>query len=109
MQQPGFVLTSIFCSSTVFTGCLASGEKAEYAKHGHCITVEVSGLPRDFWYCPALQKRFVIDPMEWDKEYHAGVQRIETSMSTHPETWFQNWIRDNISRCASSPAGVTYV
>lgn len=89
------------CRSTTFTGVLAPGEKAEYGKHGNYIKVELSGIPREFWYCPTIQERFVIDPMQWDNDYYAGVQRIEMLMSAHPEPWFPKWIRQHICRCAT--------
>eukprot|EP00892_Ulva_mutabilis_P003205 jgi/Ulvmu1/12886/UM098_0074.1 len=90
--------------SAKFTGELLPGEKAEYAKHGHCVSIRVATPPHDFWYCPALEKRFVIDPMEWDEEYQQGVQRMESSMAAHPETWAHDWIRRNTTRPARATA-----
>ena len=82
-----------------FTAQLKPDEKAEYVRHGDCISVKVMNLPRDFWYCPTVMRRFLIDPAEFDAEYQAGVTKAEKSITAAPESWKDNWIHKNISRC----------
>ena len=68
--------------------------------NGVKLTATATKLPAEFWYHPLLQTRFVPDPCEWDTEYEAGIDRIESAMREHPGLWKHDWIVANTTRCA---------
>ena len=81
-----------------FTAQLKADEKAEYVRHGDCITVKLMNLPTNFWYSHTTARRFVIDPAEFDADYQAGVNNVEKGMSATPAHWKNSWVNHNISR-----------
>ena len=79
---------------------MAAEKDPDYAKHAARVKVTVADVAAPLWHGEAARKKWVVDPLEWDRAYKHGVACIEASLRLDPSLWNMDWIRANTTRRA---------